>query len=64
VPIIVGDSAKALNIAKKLKESKFLISAIRPPTVETGTARLRITFLQAQKKSDIKKLANLIHQFF
>ncbi len=58
VPIIIGKASKTLTIAKKLKRNGFLISAIRPPTVEAGKSRLRITFCAGHKKSDIKELAD------
>ncbi|MBP7709807.1 MAG: 8-amino-7-oxononanoate synthase [Rickettsiales bacterium] len=60
VPIILGDNKKTLAAAKKLQERGFLVSAIRPPTVEAGKARLRITFSSAHKKSEIKKLAQIL----
>jgi 8-amino-7-oxononanoate synthase len=60
IPIIMGDTSKTLSISKKLKQKGFLISAIRPPTVEVGKARLRITFCANHKKSDIKKLAMVL----
>jgi len=63
VPIIIGGTPKTLSISKKLKQSGFLISAIRPPTVEAGKARLRITFCANHKKNDIKKLAELILKY-
>ena len=43
IPIILGDSAKALDISRKLFEEGYFISAIRPPTVPRGTARLRVS---------------------
>jgi 8-amino-7-oxononanoate synthase len=43
IPIIIGDSAKAVDISKKLFEAGYFISAIRPPTVPSGTARLRVS---------------------
>lgn len=64
IPIIIGNTAKTLAISKKLKQNGFLISAIRPPTVEAGKARLRITFCSNHKKSDIKKLAELILKYY
>jgi 8-amino-7-oxononanoate synthase len=64
VPIIIGDAKKTLEISEKLKEQGFLISAIRPPTVEVGKARLRVTFCADHKKSDIKKLAALLRLEF
>lgn len=60
VPIIIGSADKTLAISEKLKQNGFLVSAIRPPTVEAGKSRLRITFCTNHKKSDIKKLAELI----
>jgi 8-amino-7-oxononanoate synthase len=60
VPIILGENKKTLAAAKKLEERGFLVSAIRPPTVEAGKARLRITFSSAHKKSQIKKLAQVL----
>jgi 8-amino-7-oxononanoate synthase len=43
IPIILSDSAKALDISRNLFEAGYFISAIRPPTVPSGTARLRIS---------------------
>lgn len=43
VPIIIGDSDKAVRIAKKLQAEGFDVRAIRPPTVAEGTSRLRVT---------------------
>ena len=60
IPIIIGDAAKSLAISKKIKDQGFLISAIRPPTVEANKSRLRITFCALHKKSDIQKLAKII----
>ena len=63
VVIILGSEEKVLNIAKKTREKGFLISAIRPPTVEKGKARLRITFSSMHKKKHIEKLANHLKSF-
>lgn len=63
VPIIIGNASLTLAISQKLKQNGFLISAIRPPTVETGKSRLRITFCADHKKNDIKKLAELILEY-
>lgn len=64
VPIIIGDNKKTLEIAKKIAKKGFLISAIRPPTVEFGKARLRITFSSEHKKNQIKKLALVLINLF
>ena len=39
----MGDNARTLAAAKRLEESGFLVSAVRPPTVPEGTSRLRIS---------------------
>jgi 8-amino-7-oxononanoate synthase len=61
VVIIIGENKKTLEIAKKIADQGFLISAIRPPTVESGKARLRITFSSKHKKAQIKKLAEILN---
>ncbi len=60
VPIIIGDNKKVLEIAKSVLQKGFIISAIRPPTVESGKSRLRLTFSSEHKKTDIKKLARVL----
>ncbi len=60
VPIIIGDSKKTVEIAKNLEEKGFLVGAIRPPTVEKGKARLRITFCAKHQKQQIKNLAEAL----
>ncbi len=55
-PVLIGDSAAALEISARLEAAGFLIPAIRPPTVPTHSARLRVTFSAAHEESDIERL--------
>ena len=55
-PIVVGESRRAVDISDKLADRGFLITAIRPPTVPTGTARLRITLTAAHREADVDEL--------
>ncbi len=55
-PILIGDSKKALRISKQLKQQGILVTAIRPPTVEQGTARLRVTLSANHNNNHIKLL--------
>jgi len=43
VPVLIGESAKAVQIAEELQLIGFDVRAIRPPTVPDGTARLRVS---------------------
>ncbi len=61
IPIIIGDSNKTVMASRALQEAGFLVSAIRPPTVPNGTARLRFTFSSAHEENDIRALAGAYH---
>ena len=43
VPVILGDNRRALAVARRLREQGMDVRALRPPTVPSGTARLRIS---------------------
>ena len=62
VPLILKDEEKAIKAAKILEDAGFLVSAIRPPTVPIGTARLRFTFSAMHNIQNIDKLAFVIKQ--
>ncbi len=57
-PLIIGDTDKAVAVANKLRERGLWVTAIRPPTVPKGTARLRITLTAAHQLSDVSLLLN------
>jgi 8-amino-7-oxononanoate synthase len=43
VPIVIGENGAALAVARALQADGFDVRAIRPPSVPTGTARLRVS---------------------
>ena len=43
VPVIIGTADEAVRVSRDLFERGYFVSAIRPPTVPDGTARLRIS---------------------
>ena len=43
-PIMVGENQDALALSQALEQQGVLVTAIRPPTVPDGQARLRVTF--------------------
>lgn len=62
-PVIIGSSEKALGLSEKLLEKNILISAIRPPTVPEGTARLRVTFSAIHSEEQVNKLLDVLSEF-
>ena len=59
-PLRVGDAARALALSQALLTHGILISAIRPPTVPQGSARLRITFSANHSDADIDTLLDVL----
>lgn len=59
-PILVGDSARALMLSKMLRERGLLVTAIRPPTVAAGSARLRVTLSAAHSEAQVQLLLNAL----
>ncbi|GIU48535.1 8-amino-7-oxononanoate synthase [Shewanella sairae] len=59
-PILLGDTAKTMAVAKRLKEHGFWLGAIRPPTVPQGSARLRLTLNSNHCEQDILALVSVL----
>jgi 8-amino-7-oxononanoate synthase len=60
VPLILGEEAKVLTLAAALEAEGFLAAAIRPPTVPTGTSRMRFTLSAAHTAEDVAALAEAV----
>lgn len=61
-PIIVGDDAQALRLTDALRQRGFWVSAIRPPTVPEGTARLRVTLSAAHTEVQVDGLLDALNE--
>jgi 8-amino-7-oxononanoate synthase len=57
VPLILGEDARAVAVAERLQALGFDVRAIRPPTVPTGSARLRIALTLNVMRDDVAALA-------
>ncbi len=58
-PILIGEASEATRLSNQLFESGIHVTAIRPPTVPQGSARLRVTFSAAHSLHDVDEL---LHQ--
>jgi len=63
VPLLLGSAEAALAASARLAEAGFLVTAIRPPTVPEGTARLRMTFSAGLDEREVDTLAALIREW-
>ena len=57
IPVMIGDSTKALAIAEELQKNHIYVKAVRPPTVPEGSARLRFSITRYHRESHLKKCA-------
>ncbi|PAY10284.1 8-amino-7-oxononanoate synthase [Bradyrhizobium sp. UFLA03-84] len=60
VPYIVGDNARAMQLASALQSRGFDVRGIRPPTVPAGTARLRIAITLNVDEDDVRALLDAL----
>lgn len=61
-PLVLGSEADALAAAELLQQQGILVPAIRPPTVPTGSARLRITFSALHESHHVDQLLQALAQ--
>lgn len=55
-PIVLGSSERAMAWSGRLRERGLLVTAIRPPTVPAGSARLRVTLSAAHSQAQVARL--------
>lgn len=60
-PLLVGEESRALALASRLRQRGCWVTAIRPPTVPPGTARLRITLTARHTAQDIDRLLEALY---
>ena len=60
VPVLVGENARTLEVAARLRERRLMAVAFRPPTVTPGRARLRFSLSAAHCREDLRKTREVI----
>jgi 8-amino-7-oxononanoate synthase len=60
VPVIVGTADAALALSGRLRESGLWATAIRPPTVPQGTARVRFAFCAGHNEDDVDAVLDVL----
>lgn len=63
-PILVGDAGRALRLSQLLRERALLVTAIRPPTVPAGSARLRVTLSAAHSSAQVQQLLDALAECY
>jgi 8-amino-7-oxononanoate synthase len=56
IPVVLGLNAVAVHFAASLRERGFGVRAIRPPTVPTGSARLRLSLTAKHSEQNLSDL--------
>lgn len=62
LPILVGDPIRTVELSHALLEAGVFAHAIRPPTVPTGTSRLRVTVQAGHEVEDLSRAGRLIRE--
>lgn len=58
--LLLGTAQRALAASKALEERGLLVTAIRPPTVPQGTARLRVNFSATHTEQHVDRLLDAL----
>ncbi len=61
-PLVIGDSGEALEMSRRLEMEGILVTAIRPPTVPKGTARLRFTLSAGHSAANVERLLGALER--
>ncbi|HKJ50254.1 MAG TPA: 8-amino-7-oxononanoate synthase [Gammaproteobacteria bacterium] len=59
-PLVIGDNHRAMQLGEALFERGIHVTAIRPPTVPEGSARLRVTLSALHEPAHIDRLIDTL----
>ena len=60
VPVILGDPARTMNLARALQDRGFFVPGIRPPAVPQGECLLRISLSYLHGDEDLRRLLDAL----
>ena len=60
VPVLVGEAEKVMEFSRRLLAGGLFVQGIRPPTVPTGSCRLRCTVMASHAPEDLAEAASRI----
>ncbi|MBI4847966.1 MAG: 8-amino-7-oxononanoate synthase [Nitrospirae bacterium] len=61
IPVLIGDTKKALKAGNYLFNEKIFAPAIRPPSVPDGKCRLRFSVTASHSDKDIDRVLEVLH---
>jgi 8-amino-7-oxononanoate synthase len=62
IPLLIGDSTRALQMANALRTHGLYAVAIRPPTVPMGAARIRFSIMASHTEADLSFALDMVAQ--
>ena len=60
VPVITGESSRAVSLAARLQDRGFFVLPVRPPTVPEGSSRLRLSLTANMSPDRIESLVKVL----
>jgi glycine C-acetyltransferase/8-amino-7-oxononanoate synthase len=60
IPVTVGDARRATTLCERTLEGGVFAQAVRPPTVPSGTSRLRLTVMANHRPDELRAAASVI----
>ncbi|EKO3506978.1 8-amino-7-oxononanoate synthase [Vibrio fluvialis] len=61
-PFVLGSAQRASHVASAMRDAGLWMTAIRPPTVPSGSARLRITLTAHHTPQQVQQMADTLKQ--
>jgi len=63
IPVRMGGEDAAVSLASDLREAGIFVGAVRPPTVPSGTSRLRLSMKRTHTAEDLARVAKAMAEW-